>query len=179
MTTTTKTAQGQYLTFTLGREIFALDISKVREVLELTDVSAIPRTPEYLKGVINLRGHAVPVLDMRSKLGMRETDPTVDTCIIIETRFDGEDIVMGTMVDSVREVFTMAREDIEPAPKMGASIKADYIQGMGRQEDRFVIIVDMDGIFTKDDLKAAAQAGDDTSPPPPNGATGQEARTLP
>ena len=146
----------QYLTFILGREIFALDISKVREVLEISTVSEIPRTPEYMRGVINLRGHAVPVVEMRSKLGMTSIKDTIDTCIIIlEVGFGDEKLVLGALVDSVREVFEMLDETIEPAPKMGAAIKADYILGMGRQGEQFIIIVDVDAIFSGEDLKQA------------------------
>lgn len=156
MTVSNANSQGQFLTFTLGKEIFALDIVKVREVLELTNVSEIPRTPEYMKGVINLRGHAVPVVDIRLKLGMSEITHTVDTCIIIlEVVFGEETVVMGALVDSVREVFEMAEGDIEPAPKMGASIEASYIMGMGRQEDQFIIIVDFDSIFSAEEMAAA------------------------
>lgn len=158
MATKMTSSQGQFLTFTLGKEIFALDIVKVREVLELTTVSEIPKTPEYMKGVINLRGHAVPVVDMRLKLGMSQIEHTVDTCIIIlEVAFGGEAIVMGALVDSVREVFEMSENDIEPAPKMGAAIEASYIKGMGRQEEKFIIIVDVDRIFSEEDLMAVKE----------------------
>lgn len=151
----TISSQGQFLTFTLAKEIFALEIVKVREVLELTTVSEIPRTPEYMKGVINLRGHAVPVVDMRLKLGMSQIEHTVDTCIIIlEVVFGDDAIVMGALVDSVREVFEMSENDIEPAPKMGAAIEASYIKGMGRQEEQFIIIVDVDRIFSEEALMA-------------------------
>lgn len=153
------TSEGQFLTFTLGKEIFALDIVKVREVLELTTVSEIPRTPLYMKGVINLRGHAVPVVDMRLKLGMAETAHTVDTCIIIlEVSCEGESVVMGALVDSVREVVEMAENEIEPAPRMGASVDASYIRGMGRQGDQFTIIVEVDSIFSVDDFRAIPEA---------------------
>lgn len=158
MTDKTTSSQGQHLTFTLGKEIFALDIVKVREVLELTTVSKIPRTPEYMKGVINLRGHAVPVVDMRLKLGMSQIESTVDTCIIIiEVTFDNEAVAMGALVDSVREVSDMSESDIEPAPKMGASIDAKYIMGMGRQGDQFIILVDVDQIFSDEDLHVAKE----------------------
>lgn len=161
MSDTSNLSQSQYLTFSLGKEIFALDIVKVREVLELTTVSEIPRTPEYMKGVINLRGHAVPVVDMRLKLGMSQIEHTVDTCIIIlEVNYDGDLLVMGALVDSVREVFEMLAEDIEPAPKMGASVKAEYIRGMGRQGDNFIIIVDVDSIFSEEELKAASEVAE-------------------
>ncbi|CCH47644.1 chemotaxis protein CheW [Pseudodesulfovibrio piezophilus] len=148
----------QFLTFTLGKEIFALDIGTVREVLELTSITKIPRTPEFMRGVINLRGHAVPVVDMRLKLGMSKGEDTVDTCIIIvEIEFDGEFTVMGALVDSVREVFEMMPDTIEPAPKMGAAINAEYIKGMGRQNEQFIIIIDINKIFSAEELAIAKE----------------------
>jgi purine-binding chemotaxis protein CheW len=150
----------QFLTFTLGREIFALDIGTVREVLELTTITRIPRTPPFMRGVINLRGHAVPVVDMRLKLGMSKGEDTVDTCIIIvEIDFEGEQTVMGALVDSVREVFEMAPEAIEAAPKMGAAVNAEYIRGMGRQNDNFIIILDIGKIFSAEELALVRGAG--------------------
>lgn len=149
----------QFLTFTLGKEIFALDIGTVREVLELPSITRIPRTPEFMRGVINLRGHAVPVVDMRQKFNMPRVDDTVDTCIIIvELQFEGDMTIMGALVDSVREVFEMPPEAVEPAPKMGAAIKADYIRGMGRQDNQFVIILDIVKIFSSEELALAKQA---------------------
>jgi len=146
----------QFLTFTLGKEIFALDIGTVREVLELTSITKIPRTPDYMRGVINLRGHAVPVVDMRLKLGMSKGEDTVDTCIIIvEIEFDGEFTIMEALVDSVREVFEMMPDTIEPAPKMGAAINAEYIKGMGRQNEQFIIIIDINKIFSAEELAMA------------------------
>ncbi len=157
-----ETEHNQYLTFSLGKEIFALDIGKVREVLEIPKISEIPNTPKFMRGVINLRGHAVPVVDMRLKLGMRQREDTVDTCVIIlEINFDGEMLVIGALVDSVREVFEILAKDIEPAPRMGSAIKADYIKGMGRQDDNFVIIVDVDSIFSEEELKVAVESGQD------------------
>jgi len=148
----------QFLTFTLGKEIFALDIGTVREVLELTSITKIPRTPGFMRGVINLRGHAVPVVDMRLKLGMSKGEDTVDTCIIIvEIEFDGEFTVMGALVDSVREVFEMTPDTIEAAPKMGAAINAEYIKGMGRQNDQFIIIIDINKIFSAEELAMAKE----------------------
>lgn len=143
----------QFLTFTLGKEIFALDIGTVREVLELTSITKIPRTPDFMRGVINLRGHAVPVVDMRMKMGMSQGEDTVDTCIIIvEIEFDGELTVMGALVDSVREVFEMMPDSIEPAPKMGAAVNAEYIKGMGRQDEQFIIILEINKIFSAEEL---------------------------
>lgn len=148
----------QYLTFTLNDEIFALDISSVREVLELTTITRIPRTPLYMRGVINLRGHAVPVLEMRSKFGMPAIDDTVNTCIIIiDVDMDGESTIIGTLVDSVREVSEMPPESIEPAPRMGTAIKSEFIRGMGKQDENFVIILDVNRIFTAEELAEVAQ----------------------
>ncbi len=149
----------QFLTFMLGKEIFAVDISTVREVLELTTITRIPRTPQFMRGVINLRGHAVPVVDMRQKLGMSAQEDTVETCIIIvEINFEDDITVMGALVDSVNEVFEMGEKDIEPAPKMGAAIDASYIKGMGRQGDEFIIIMDISKIFSAEELAMAKQA---------------------
>ncbi|MEG6549520.1 chemotaxis protein CheW [Desulfocurvibacter africanus] len=138
--TTTQTCQ--YLTFTLGSEIFALDIDAVREVLELRPVTRIPRMPDHMCGVINLRGQGVPVIDLRRRFGLECAETTVDTCIIIvETKgSDGQDN-MGVLVDSVREVLEIPSESIMPAPKMGAVVDADFIEGIGRQDESFMIIL--------------------------------------
>lgn len=154
----------QHLTFTLGKEVFALDIASVREVLELTAITKIPRTPDFMRGVINLRGHAVPVMDLRLKFGMPAAEATVDTCIIIvEVDFEGESIVMGGMVDSVREVFEIAPDRIETAPRMGTSISTDYIKGIGKQDDVFIIILDIGRIFSAAELALARDAQKDAA----------------
>jgi len=146
----------QYLTFGLDREVFALDIVKVREVLELTEVCELPSTPDYMKGVINLRGHAVPVMDMRGKLGMGPGEQTVDTCIIIlEAGSAGRTESMGVVVDSVRAVVRIEEKDIEPAPRTDGFRNADYIEGLGHSDGRFIIIVDMDAAFAGVDLPSA------------------------
>ncbi|EPR37347.1 CheW protein [Desulfovibrio sp. X2] len=146
----------QYLTFVLAEEIFALDITSVREVLEMTTVTRIPRTPEFMRGVINLRGHAVPVVDMRLKFGLPKTEATVNTCIIIvEVEVEGEETVLGALVDSVREVVEMPAEDIEPAPRMGTSVDTRFIRGIGKQDAQFVIILDIDKVFSADELALA------------------------
>ena len=153
------TDTGQYLNFTLGKEVFALDIASVREVLELTSITKIPRTPDFMCGVINLRGHAVPVMDMRLKFGMPKTPSTVDTCIIIvEVDFEGERVIMGGLVDSVREVFDLPPDHIEAAPRMGTSINTDYIRGIGKQAETFVIILDIAKVFSAEELALAKDA---------------------
>ena len=149
----------QHLTFTLGNEVFALDISSVREVLQLTPITKIPRTPDFMCGVINLRGHAVPVINMRQKFGMDQTETTVDTCIIIvEVTFEGEHVIMGGLVDSVREVFEIKPEDMEAAPRMGTSINTEYIKGIGRQDGDFVIVLDIDCLFSSKELDVVREA---------------------
>ena len=143
----------QYLTFKLEEEIFALDISKVREVLDFTAITKVPRTPEFMRGVINLRGNVVPVVDMRLKFGMTKTENTVNTCIIIvEINLDGETTVLGALADAVQEVIELGAGQIEPAPKIGTRLKTDFIQGMGKRDEGFIIILDIDRVFSTDEL---------------------------
>ncbi len=159
------TAQ-QYLSFTLDREPYALDISRVREVLEHQPITRIPRTPEFFKGILNLRGAAVPVVDLRRKFGMSATKPTVNTCIIIvEVAWEGEGIVLGALADSVREVFELSQDQIVPPPRMGTQIRPEYIQGMGRAGDHFIVVLDVDALFSGEEL-AMVQAAVQESPPP-------------
>lgn len=149
----------QYLTFTLGEVMFALDIASVREVLEYTAITKAPRTPDYIRGVINLRGRAVPVVDVRLKFGMPETERTVNTCIIIvEVNMGGEQTVLGALSDSVKEVLDIEPKDIEPAPRMGTSIKADFIKGIGKQGDTFIILLDIDKVFSEEELASLGEA---------------------
>ncbi|NDY57086.1 chemotaxis protein CheW [Desulfovibrio sulfodismutans] len=150
----------QYLTFVLENELFALNIGSVREVLELTSITKVPRTPEFIRGVINLRGRAVPVVDLRMKFGMGETRRTVNTCIIIvEVELDGESTVLGALADSVQEVYEMESSQIEPPPRMGTRIKAEFITGMGKSGDRFIVILDINKVFSAEELTLAADAG--------------------
>ena len=146
---------GQYLTFTLDQEIYALPIVTVREVLELTDITRVPRTPPAMRGVINLRGHAVAVADMRRKLGLPETAATVNTCIIIaEADLGDGPIVLGALVDAVREVVDIEAAAVEQPPRMGTSVDTDYLRGMARHEDDFVMILDLNRIFSAADLES-------------------------
>lgn len=146
-------AVNQYLTFTLDKELFALDIATVREVLEYSKVTRIPRTPPYMRGVINLRGRAVPVVDLRMKFGMGETQQTVDTCsIIVELLIDNDQLIVGILADSVHEVFELDPEHIEAAPRIGTRIDTEFIKGMGKQNDQFIIILDINRVFTAEEL---------------------------
>jgi len=143
----------QYLSFKLGEEIYAIDIAKIREVLEFTSVTKVPRTPEFMRGVINLRGGVVPVVDLRLKFGMSRTDRTVNTCIIIvEIAVDDERTVLGALADSVQEVMEIGAGQIEPPPRIGTRLKTDFICGMGKRNDQFVIILDIDKVFSSEEL---------------------------
>lgn len=151
MSVSTITEMRQYLTFKLADEIFAVDVAKVREILEVTNITRMPRVPEYMCGVINLRGSVVPVIDLKRKLGMIATDRTVNTCIIlVEVSQGGEMVVLGALADSVQEVFELDPENIEPAPKIGVGLDTDYIQGMGKHHDQFMMILNMDRVFIDD-----------------------------
>jgi purine-binding chemotaxis protein CheW len=146
----------QYLTFKLGDEVFALDITKVREVLDFTAVTKVPRTPDFMRGVINLRGSVVPVVDLRLKFGMAATERTVNTCIIItEVTVEGDTTVLGCLADAVQEVMDLDPENIAPAPRIGTKLNTEFIKGMGKQHDRFVILLDIDRIFSSDELAGA------------------------
>jgi purine-binding chemotaxis protein CheW len=146
----------QYLTFKLQDEVFAVDIAKVREVLDFTSVTKVPRTPEFMRGVINLRGSVVPVADLRLKFGMTKTEKTVNTCIIItEVTVDSETAVLGALADSVQEVVDLEPGQIEPAPKIGTRLKTEFIKGMGKQNDNFIILLDIDKVFSSEDIAAA------------------------
>ncbi|MFH0733495.1 MAG: chemotaxis protein CheW [bacterium] len=142
-----------YLTFTLNEELFAVEVAKVREVLDYTIITKIPKTPEYMRGVINLRGSVVPVLDLRLKFGMSKTENKVNTCIIVlEIQMDDETIVLGALADSVQEVFELEPEQIEPAPKFGTKFKEEFLKGMGKREEKFIMILDIDKVFSSEEI---------------------------
>ncbi len=151
----------QYLTFRLDEELFALDIAKVREVLDLTAITRVPRTPEYMLGVINLRGSVVPVVDLRLKFGMTRSENTVNTCIkITEVMVDDETLVLGALVDSVQEVIDLEPGDLEPPPKIGARLNTDFIKGMGKHNDKFIILLYIDKVFSTSELVVVQNDGE-------------------
>lgn len=157
-------ATGQYLTFRLEEEVFALDISTVREVLDFTTVTKVPKMPDYLRGVINLRGSVVPVVDLKPKFGMGKTEKTVNTCVIItEVKFEEDVIILGVLADSVQEVLEIGSDSIEPAPKIGTKLRNEFIKGMGKRNETFIIILDIDKVFSADEI-ATAQRNDSNQP---------------
>lgn len=148
----------QYLTFNLGDEVFAVDVGRVREILEITTITKVPQTPEFMRGVINLRGSVVPVIDMRLKFGMSESEQTVNTCIIVvEVVMDDQTIVLGSLADSVQEVIEMEADQIEAAPHIGTRLNTDFIKGMGNHDGRFVMILDIDKVFSSEELAAVKE----------------------
>lgn len=145
----------QYLSFLLDNEIFAMEIKKVREVLDYTTVTQIPQMPDFMRGVINLRGSVVPVIDLRLKFNLTRTEQTIDTCIIItEVMIAGQSIIIGNLADSVQEVFDLPMDMIEPSPKIGSQINTEFLKGMGKKGEDFVLILDINRIFSEEDAKA-------------------------
>lgn len=145
--------EGKYLTFALANEEYGLEILKVREIFGYMDITAVPQTPAHVKGVINLRGQVIPVIDLRAKFGMETTEVTEETCIIVvETTRDGRNISTGIVVDHVSEVLDIAGEDIEATPQFGSSVNTDFILGMGKIGDSVKILLDIDKVLTNVDL---------------------------
>jgi purine-binding chemotaxis protein CheW len=162
MSVSTTTNIDQYLSFILSDEVFAIDISQVREVLDYTSVTKVPQTPDFMRGVINLRGGVVPVIDMRLKFGMTETQQTVNTCIIIvEVKIADESVILGALTDSVQEVFDLPSEEIEPAPKIGTQLNTEFLRGMGKKEDEFVLILNIDKVFSAEELTLVQGVGEE------------------
>ena len=153
MDETAKLQSKTYLTFYLDNELYGLNILMVREVLEYTTITRVPMTADFMRGVINVRGHVVPVVDLRNKFGLETVEQTVNTCIIIvEMETDGESSTMGALVDGVQEVLDIAPEQIEKSPRLGSRIDTRFIQGIGKLGDRFVILLDIQAIFSTKEL---------------------------
>jgi purine-binding chemotaxis protein CheW len=147
----------QYLTFVLGREIFAIGILGIKEILEYEEPTDVPMMPAYIRGVVNLRGSVVPVIDICARFGKNSTKVTKKTCIVIvETSANSSHQVLGVLVDAVNEVLEIPQSAIEPPPSFGASVRTDFIAGMGKVREKFVIILDVDRVFTVEDLSAIA-----------------------
>jgi purine-binding chemotaxis protein CheW len=159
MSVTDITDTRQYLTFKLADEVFAIEVSKVREVLDFTTITKIPRTPDFMSGVINLRGNVVPVVDLRLCFEMSKTQKTVNTCIVVvEMLIEGESTIIGALADSVEEVIDLEPEHIQPAPKMGTQIRTEFIKGMGTRDAQFIMILDIDRVFSAEELSAVRSA---------------------
>src|SRR5579864_1596504 len=158
MSVTEITETRQYLTFKLGDGVFATDVAKVREVLDFTNITKIPRTPDFMSGVINLRGNVVPVVDLRLCFEMSKTEKTVNTCIVVvEMLLEGESTIIGALADSVEEVIDLEPEQIQPAPRMGTHIRTEFIKGMGKRDAQFIMILDIDRVFSAEELSSVRE----------------------
>ena len=139
---------GLYLTFALGPEEFGLEILKVKEIIGYQDITSVPQTPSEVKGVINLRGQVIPIIDLRSRFGMAEKEVTEQTCIIVvEVDLDGSSVQVGIIVDNVSEVLDIQEEQIEPSPEFGNQVNTDYILGMGKVGENVKILLDIDQVL--------------------------------
>lgn len=156
-----------YLTFRLGDELFAANVGKVLEILEIPRITKVPRSPAYTRGVINLRGSVLPVIDARAKFGLPETADTINSCIIVQDiEMEGQQhIIIGTVVDTVQEVMEIEDAHIQPAPSIGSKYKSEFIQGMVKVNDQFIMLLDLDKVFSSDEasiLQEIVQAEDST-----------------
>lgn len=145
----------QYLTFVLGREIFAINILNIKEIIEYGQLTEVPKMPAFIRGVINLRGAVVPVIDMAARFDKPTSELTRKTCIvIIEVAHSEGTQVVGIMVDAVNEVVDIEPGNIEPAPSFGANIRVDFIEGMGKIEGKFIILLNVNKVLSVDEISS-------------------------
>lgn len=153
MSTDKKNTINSYLTFKLGDEFFAANVNKVLNILEMTKVTKVPKAPAYMKGVINLRGSVLPLVDTRIKFDMTETEFTTNTCILVlDITLNNESVHVGALVDSVQEVLEIDDANIQPPPSIGTRYRSEFIEGVAKIEEEFVMILNMDLIFSTDEL---------------------------
>ncbi len=155
--------EGKYLTFALGPEEYGLEILKVREIFGYMEITAVPQTPEYVKGVINLRGQVIPVIDLRSKFGMDTAEVTEETCIIVvEITQGSRQFQTGIVVDHVSEVLDIDGNDIEESPQFGSNVNTSFILGMGKIGDTVKILLDIDRVLGGEDFDSFTEPADKT-----------------
>ena len=165
MTAVTRSVAGQYLTFALAQELFAVDIHAVREIIEYGHLTSVPMMPPSILGVINLRGAVVPVIDLGLRFGGSATVIGPRTCIVILEIATGDGLrVIGMVVDAVSEVLELSADQIEPAPSFGNRIRADFIRGMGKVNDRLVVLLDVGRVLSDDEISLLEQAGTQRAP---------------
>lgn len=146
----------QYITFRLGDELFALDVARVREVLELSPITRVPTAPPYMRGVVSVRGKAIPVVDLRLRFGLPPAGETVNSRIVVmELLLDGEHVVIGGIADSVHEVIELEPGDILPPPRIAMRWRTELILGMGRRGEDFLILLDVDAVFSSEESALA------------------------
>jgi len=162
MNITAETAINSYLSFRLSDEVFAANVGKVLEILELTKITKVPKAPDYMRGVINLRGSVLPVVDTRIKFGLPLTPDTVNTCIVVlNIQIDNEELKVGALVDAVQEVLDLSPDMISEPPNIGNKYRSEFIQGMGKVDEDFIMILDVDQVFSLDELLNIRQNSSD------------------
>ena len=151
--------EGKYLTFTLAEEEYGIGILKIKEIIGMMPITTVPQTPEFVKGVINLRGKVIPVIDLRLRFGMGEIDYTERTCIIV-VEIDGQvgTVLIGTVVDSVSEVLNVKGDEIEDTPTFGTKLNTEYILGMAKMEGGVKILLDIDQVLSSEEISALEKA---------------------
>jgi purine-binding chemotaxis protein CheW len=150
---------GQYMTFKLGNELFAINVARVCEVLEVSTITRVPTAPDYMRGVVNVRGKAIPVVDLRLRFGLPLAADTVSTRVIVmELELDGETTVLGGVADSVHEVIELDPASVNPPPRIAMRWRTEFIQGMGQRGDDFIIILDVNAVFASDALALTRSA---------------------
>jgi purine-binding chemotaxis protein CheW len=158
-TKTEATEEKLFLTFVLDNEVYGIEILKVREIIGLMDSTTVPQTPDYMKGVINLRGKVIPIIDLRLKFSMPEEEHTKETCVIV-VDISGQNNTLqqiGIIVDSVSEVLNINSGEIEDAPQFGQKIDSNFILGLGKTDERIIILLDIEEVLTIEDLKVVEQ----------------------
>ena len=150
--------EGKYLTFTLGNEGYGISILQIKEIIGMMSITPVPQTPDFVKGVINLRGKVIPVVDLRLRFGMGAMDYTERTCIIVvEIEGDSGTVMMGIVVDSVSEVLNIKSEDIEDTPTFGTKLDTEYILGMAKMEGGIKILLDIDRVLSANEVATLDQ----------------------
>ena len=161
------TETAQYMTFKLGDELFAIAVNQVREVLEVARITRVPTAPDYMRGVVNVRGKAIPVVDLRLRFGLPQVTDALHTRIIVmELELDGETTVLGGVADSVHEVIELEPSQIDPPPRLAMRWRTEFIRGMGRRGDDFIIVLDVDAVFSSDELAAVGERARAVEPDP-------------
>ena len=150
---------GKYLTFELASEVYGLEILKVQEIMGLMEVTKVPKLPDYVRGVINLRGKVIPVIELRLKFDMDTTEDTDRTCIIVvQVATESHDVTMGIIVDEVKEVLDIQQNQIEPTPSFGTSVNTSFIMGMGKTEENVIMLLDVDKVLTMLELESITKS---------------------
>ena len=157
---TARALAGKYLTFKLAMEEYGLEILKVQEIIKMMDITRVPRTPEFVRGVINLRGKVIPVIDLRLKFGMESKETTEKTCVIVvQVARENAIVITGIIVDEVSEVLDITSEEIEPAPSFGTNVDTRFILGMAKARGSVKILLDINKVLSAGEMEALSQVG--------------------